>query len=50
MKKRYWVIYDADGDLLRTRRVSAMRRKHVVQFMRAVYGDGVRIRSIAEGF
>ena len=50
VRKRFWVIYDADGDLHRSQRINAQNRRQAIQVMRALYGNDVRIRCIQDGF
>ena len=47
--KRFWIIFDADGDMYRSRRLHAPSRKLAIQLMKAIYGDGVRVRTIEMG-
>lgn len=47
--KRFWIIFDAGGEMYRSRRVHAPSRKLAIQLMKAIYGDGVRVRTIEEG-
>ena len=48
-RKRFWIIFDADGDMYRSWRVCAPSRKMALQLMKVIYGDSVRVRIIEEG-